>query len=152
VSGVPSQLLRYIDILLLSPWKVELGKENGYGMSPKRTVQIANPASFLAQKILIHELRDYKVKAKDLLYMHDTIEVFSENLDELQELFRSDVAPKLHPRRIVELEGAAYRLFGKVKDTIREAALMAVGRKLSPERLAETAQAGLKELFGRQAG
>jgi hypothetical protein len=51
----------------------------------------------------------------------------------------------------VELEGAAYRLFGKVKDTIREAALMAVGRKLSPERLAETAQAGLKELFGRQA-
>jgi hypothetical protein len=152
VSGVPSQLLRYIDILLLSPWKVELGKENGYGMSPKRTVQIANPASFLAQKILIHELRDYKVKAKDLLYMHDTIEVFSENLDELQELFRSDVAPKLHPRRVVELEGAAYRLFGKVKDTIREAALMAVGRKLSPERLAETAQAGLKELFGRQAG
>jgi hypothetical protein len=151
VSGVPSQLLRYIDILLLSPWKVELGKENGYGMSPKRTVQIANPASFLAQKILIHELRDYKVKAKDLLYMHDTIEVFSENLDELQELFRSDVAPKLHPRRVVELEGAAYRLFGKVKDTIREAALMAVGRKLSPERLAETAQAGLKELFGRQA-
>jgi hypothetical protein len=151
VSGVPSQLLRYIDILLLSPWKVELGKENGYGMSPKRTVQIANPASFLAQKILIHERRDYKVKAKDLLYMHDTIEVFSENLDELQELFRSDVAPKLHPRRVVELEGAAYRLFGKVKDTIREAALMAVGRKLSPERLAETAQAGLKELFGRQA-
>jgi hypothetical protein len=151
VSGVPSQLLRYIDILLLSPWKVELGKENGYGMSPKRTVQIANPASFLAQKILIHELRDYKVKAKDLLYMHDTIEVFSENLDELQKLFRSDVAPKLHPRRIVELEGAAYRLFGKVKDTIREAALMAVGRKLSPERLAETAQAGLKDLFGRQA-
>jgi hypothetical protein len=151
VSGVPSQLLRYIDILLLSPWKVELGKENGYGMSPKRTVQIANPASFLAQKILIHELRDYKVKAKDLLYMHDTIEVFSENLDELQKLFRSDVAPKLHPRRVVELEGAAYRLFGKVKDTIREAALMAVGRKLSPERLAETAQAGLKELFGRQA-
>jgi hypothetical protein len=151
VGGVSSQLLRYIEILLILPWKVELGEENGYALSPKRTVQIANPASFLAQKILIHEHRDYKDKAKDLLYMHDTIEVFSENLDELQQLFRNDVAPKLHARRVAELEGAPERLFAKVEDTIREAALMAAGRKLSPERLAETAQAGLKEILGSKA-
>lgn len=50
-------------------------------------MQIANPASFLAQKILIHEQRNYKDRAKDLLYMHDTIEAFSEALDELQKLF-----------------------------------------------------------------
>jgi len=50
VGGVSSQLLRYIDILLLSPWNVELCEKNGYALSPKRTVQIANPASFLAQK------------------------------------------------------------------------------------------------------
>ena len=68
-------------------------------MSPQRTVQIANPASFLAQKILIHAQRDYKDRAKDLLYMHDTIEVFSEILDELQKLFRNNVSPNLHPRR-----------------------------------------------------
>ena len=55
--------------------------------------------------------------------MHDTIEVFSENLDELQKLFRGAVALKLHRRRVAELEGAADRLFGKVEDTIREAAL-----------------------------
>src|SRR5258708_33701394 len=111
--------------LLISPWKVELGEENGYALSPKRSVQIAHPASFLAQKILIHPQRDYKDRAKDLLYMHDTIEVFSENLDELQKLFRNDVAPNLHPRRIAELETAAGTLFGKVTDTIREAALIA---------------------------
>jgi hypothetical protein len=151
VGGVSSQLLRYIEILLISPWKVELGEEKGYAMSPKRTVQIANPASFLAQKILIHEQRDYKDRAKDLLYMHDTIDVFSETLDELQKLFRGAVAPKLHPRRVAELEGAADRLFGKVEDTIREAARMAKGRKLTAERLAETAQAGLKEVLGRKA-
>src|SRR5216683_3125772 len=58
VGGVSSQLLRYIEILLLSPWKVELGEENGYALSPKGPVQIANPASFLAQKILIHPQRD----------------------------------------------------------------------------------------------
>jgi hypothetical protein len=83
---------------LISPWQVELSEENGYALSPKRTVQIANPASFLAQKILIHPQRDYKDRAKDLLYMHDTIEVFSECLHELQKLFRDDVAPKLHAR------------------------------------------------------
>ena len=151
VGGVSSQLLRYIEILLISPWKVALSEKNGYAMSAKRTVQIANPASFLAQKILIHEQRDHKDRAKDLLYMHDTIEVFSEILEELQKLFRSAVALKLHPRRIAELQGAPERLFGKVDDTIREAARMAAGRKLSPERLAETAQAGLKEVFEKRA-
>jgi hypothetical protein len=151
VGGVSSQLLRYIEILLISPWQAELGEENGYALSPKRTVQIANPASFLAQKILIHLQRGYRDRAKDLLYMHDTIEVFSEILDELHELFRDDVAPKLHPRRVEELEAAADALFGKVDDTIREAALMAAGRRLSPERLAEKAQAGLKEVFGKRS-
>jgi hypothetical protein len=51
----------------------------------------------------------------------------------------------------VVLVGAAERLFGKIDDTIREAALMAAGRELSPEKLAETAQAGLKEVFGGKA-
>ncbi len=47
---------------------------------------MANPTSFLAQKILIHHERDYKDRAKDLLYTHDTIELFSEHLDELQKI------------------------------------------------------------------
>jgi len=148
VGGVSSQLLRYIEILLISPWSIELGEEDGYPLSPKRTVQIANPASFLAQKILIHHERDYKDRAKDLLYMHDTIEVFSEALQELQTIFRQDLAPKLHPRRVAELGRAADRLFSKVDDTIREAAVMAAGRRLSPGALAESARAGLKEIFG----
>lgn len=150
VGGISSQLLRYIEILLISPWQVELGEENGYALTPKQTVQVANPASFLAQKILIHDQRSYKDKAKDLLYMHDTIEVFSESLDELQKLFRSEIAPKLHPRRVTELEGSPDRLFGKVEDTTREAALMAAGRKLSPGRLAQAARAGLQEIFGKK--
>jgi len=88
-----------------------------------------------------------KDRAKDLLYIHDTIEVFSESLEELRNIFQTDVAPKLHPRRRAELEGAADKLFGKVDDTIREASRMAAGRKLSPERLAESSRAGLGEIF-----
>ena len=79
--------------------------------------------------------------------MHDTIELFSEHLGELREIFAKEVLPTLHARRIAELMGAADGLFGNVEDTIREAVLMATGRKLSPERLAETARAGLKEIF-----
>jgi len=147
VGGISSQLLRYIEILMLSPWKVELDKENGYPFSARRNVRIANPASFLVQKILIHGKRNYKDRAKDLLYIHDTIEVFSESLEELQTIYQNDVAPRLHPRRRAEIEGAAGKLFGKVDDVIREAAPMAAGRKVSPERLAETSRAGLKEIF-----
>jgi hypothetical protein len=45
------------------------------------------------------------------------------------------------------IDRSADGLFGNVEDNIREAVLMATGRKLSPERLAETARAGLKEIF-----
>ena len=64
--------------------------------------------------------------------MHDTIEVFSETLDELQKLLRNDVAPNLHQRKIAELERAPGTLFEKVTDAIREAALIAGARKLNP--------------------
>jgi hypothetical protein len=149
VSGVSTQLLRYIEILMESPWTIELGEKNGYPLTPAKKVQIANPASFLAQKILIHRERAYKDCAKDLLYMHDTIELFSEHLGELRELFVKEIQPTLQPRRTAELTGAADGLFGNVDDNIREAVLMAAGRKLSPERLAETTRAGLKEILGR---
>ena len=112
-------------------------------------MQIANPASFLAQKILIHRERDYKDRAKDLLYIHDTIEVFSEHLGELREIFKKEIRPTLHARRTAELKGASDGLFGRVDDTIREAVLMATGRKLSPQSLAESARAGLREIFGQ---
>jgi hypothetical protein len=148
VSGVSSQLLRYVEILMVSPWKIEVGDQNGYPLTPARKIQIANPASFLAQKILIHRERDYNDRAKDLLYMHDTIDVFSEHLGELREIFTKDLLPTLHARRTAELTGAADGLFGNVDDTVREAVLMATGRRLSAERLAETLRAGLREIFG----
>jgi hypothetical protein len=147
VGGVSSQLLRYIEVLLVSPWKVDLSEESGFPLSAKKTVQIANPASFLAQKILIHGQRSPHDKAKDLLYMHDTVEVFSENLAEVRQIFRTEIVKHLHPGKVAEIEQAAEMLFGRVGDTIRETSLMATGRKLGPEQLAETARAGLTEIF-----
>jgi hypothetical protein len=65
-------------------------------------------------------------------------------------LFTKDIQPTLHARRNMELTGAADSLFGKVDDTIREAALMAAGRRLSAEALAETSRAGLREILVRK--
>jgi hypothetical protein len=45
------------------------------------------------------------------------------------------------------VSNAADARFGAVDDTIREAAQMVVGRKLSPEALTETCRAGFKAIF-----
>jgi hypothetical protein len=74
--------------------------------------------------------------------------MFSEHLGELRGIFEKEISAELHARRIAKLRGAADLLFGRVDDTVREAALMATGRKLSAQALAETPRAGLKSVFG----
>jgi len=147
VGGISSQQLRYIEILLLAPWRIRLSKTNGYPFASAKQVQVANPVSFITQKILIQDARDRKERVKDILYIHDTIEIFAGNLAELRGLFAKDLRPKLLGKRARAVSSAADALFGGVDDTIREAAQMAVGRKLSPETLTETCRAGLKAIF-----
>jgi hypothetical protein len=147
VGGISSQQLRYIEILLLAPWRIGLSKTNGYPFASAKQVQVANPVSFLTQKILIQDARDRKDRAKDILYIHGTIETFAGHLGELRELFANEIRPKLHEKWTREVSKAADALFGDVDDTIREAVQMAVGRKLSPQALTETCRAGLNEIF-----
>jgi hypothetical protein len=70
-----------------------------------------------------------------------------QGIHELREIFEKTIPPTLHPRGITESMGAAYGLFGKMGDTIREAALMPTGRNLGAEALAQTARASSKEIF-----
>jgi hypothetical protein len=146
VGGIPSQQLPYIDILLLSPWSVGLDEARGYPFAPAKQVQIANPVTFLTQKILIQGVRDRRDRAKDALYIHDTIETFAANLAELREEFAREIRPKLRGKQSDEVGNAAEALFGSVNDTVREAVLMAGGR-LNAEALIETSRAGLKAIF-----
>jgi hypothetical protein len=80
--------------------------------------------------------------------MHDTIEMFSERLGELREIYERDVRPSVHSNRRSDLRKASDELFSKLSDVIREAALMASGRRLAPEAMRETCGAGLREIFG----
>lgn len=147
IGGITSQNLRYLDLLLIAPWTVELSRSNGFPLSEPIQVPIANPACFIAQKILIHAEREPRSRAKDILYLHDTIELFSSSLEMLRHEWNKKGKPALAARAILTVENAASELFSKVTDDVRRAALAASGRTLSPEIIRETCKAGLGIVF-----
>jgi hypothetical protein len=147
VAGISSQRLRYVDILLLAPWSVRLDEAGGYPLAAAKYVRIANPVSFITQKILIQPARDRKDRAKDVLYIHDTIETFATDLAELREVFANQIRPKLHARNLRKVRHAATEIFGAVNDNARDAVLMATGRELVAEALVETCRSGLNAIF-----
>jgi hypothetical protein len=147
IAGVTVQKLRHLEVLLNTPWEVIVAPANGYATDGERRVRIPNAAAFLAQKILIHDRRDPEDKAKDILYIHDTIETFGGNLPAIREAWQTTVKPALHARASREVEDAATTYFEQVDDSIREAARMAVGRNLTPERLREVCSYGWVQMF-----
>jgi hypothetical protein len=147
IAGVSAQKLRHLELLLNAPWEVMIAPANGYPTAGARRVQIPNAAAFLAQKILIHDQRDRADKAKDILYIHDTIETFGGNLPTIRGEWEANVKPALHARASREVEGAAVTHFQEVDDTIREAARIATGRNLTPEMVREVCSYGWKQLF-----
>jgi hypothetical protein len=121
VAGVTSQNLRYVDILLDSPWTVQLSGENGFPFEPPKQVRIAHPTRFMAQKLLIRERRDRRSRAKDILYLHDTIELLGGSLDVLREEW-NHVRKGLSEGAIRSLERNVDTMFSKITDDIRGAA------------------------------
>lgn len=111
VGGVSSQNLRYIEVLLAAPWSLALSAATGFPLAKKHLCQIANPVSFLAQKILIHRRRTRDERAKDILYMHDTIETFATRIDELRAEWGTNIRPELHANNVRTVQSAATTLF-----------------------------------------
>lgn len=110
-------------------------------------MQIANPVSFLAQKLLIHRKRDPGDRAKDILYVHDTLQTFGHRLEELRGEWMAGIVPHLHPKVARTVANGAGRLFAEMIDTIRQAALLPADRQLSPEAVRESCRYGLKHIF-----
>jgi len=147
VAGIVSQQLRHLEMLLHAPWTVDLDRSNGFPFADPKRVQIANPASFLAHKVLIHSKRQQHKAAKDILYIHDTLEIFGARLGDLSREWNTHVKPRIHPRSVRKIERAATGLFDVVSDEIREAARMAGARNLSPEAVRERCHFGLRHIF-----
>ncbi len=146
VGGITSQKLRYVELLLDSPLNVELSRANGFPFEEPKQVRIAHPTRFMAQKLLIHEKRDRHSRAKDILYLHDTIELLGGSLEVLREEWNR-LRQALSEGASRTVERAADTMFSKITDDIRGAAQTAPGRALTPQAVQELCRAGLKIVF-----
>ena len=142
-AGVTAQRLRYLELLLVSPWNVRLPEDWGEPIE----LRIPNPVSYIVQKLLIHDDRTANKKAQDILYIHDTIELFGSVIDELRLLWREQVQQALHERWQKAMRNAIADIFGTPSDTIRSAALIPQDRNLDPERMRQMCLAFLEELL-----
>jgi len=147
VGGVSSQNLRYIEVLLAAPWSVALSAANGFPFANETGVQIANPVSFLAQKTLIHRRRNRDERAKDILYMHDTINTFAMRIDDLSAEWVRNIRHELHANSVRTVQSAGTTLFGAVTDPIRAASRIVQGRILTPGSIQETCNLALRRIF-----
>lgn len=62
-------------------------------------------------------------------------------------MWRESIRPTLHPRTRRDIERLAVELFATVDDVIRQAALIPVGRSLTPEHVRATCALGLEEIL-----
>jgi hypothetical protein len=147
-AGVTAQKMRYLDLLLVGPWSVRVGPGLGVPVPADVDLLVPNPTSFVVQKLLIHGDRRGAKKAQDVLYIHDTLELFGASLGELRRLWREVVGPTLAARTAKRAEAMATDLFADVTDTIRDAARIPQDRSLAPENIQRACAYGLSEILG----
>jgi hypothetical protein len=147
-AGITAQKLRHLELLLATPWKVQVGPKNKVPIERAVDLVIPNPVSFVVQKLLIHKHRDAGKKAQDVLYIHDTLELFGASLDQLRTVWKDEVKSKMLPKTAKGALATASELFEDVTDTIRNAARIPQDRNLQPANLRAAIQYGLNEVFG----
>ncbi|QHE91180.1 hypothetical protein PI93_004615 [Pandoraea fibrosis] len=146
-AGVVAQKLRYLEVLLYDPWFVTIPKdESGLGEAVA-DLRVPNPVSFMIQKLLIRDKRVGKKRAQDVLYIHDTLQIFNGAIE-------TDLAPiwkKLentqHPNQQKSVRDGVKELFSEMNDVIREAAEISPDKK-EPEAMLKLCKEGFEELFG----
>lgn len=145
-AGITAQRIRYLDVLLIAPWDVPLQDSNGL-WQPLR-VRVPNPVSFMLQKLLIRETREPIKQAQDVLYIHDTLELFADHVDELGHLWRQNVRPQIQQNWVDRIEGTMEASFARLDDRTRDAAAIPIDRNLAPESVRRICYALLREILG----
>lgn len=144
-SGITAQRLRYLELLFLAPWSVTL--DEAWGTAGPLSVRVPNPAAFIVQKLLIHADRAPGKQAQDVLYIHDTLELFAAELGALHALWRDAIRPAMDPAWARRLQRARASAFGAPNDRIRDAARIPQDRDLDPERMRAMCLAALSEML-----
>lgn len=149
-AGITAQKLRHLDLLLVEPWTVQLDAASSVPLSTPADVRLANPVSFIAQKLLIQKCRTPEKQAQDVLYIHDTLELFGGKLELLGEVWRGTIRPHLSKSAVVSVVEASHDGFAAVTDVIRSAARLPQDRTLQPELVRRLCEVGLEEVLGIQ--
>ena len=136
-AGISAQKIRYLDILLVDPWTIGLGQEEGFPIAGRMDVQVVNPLCFMVQKFLIQQYRPAGKKAQDVLYIFDTIELFGALLDEFNQHWHQRVEPELGSLAD-DVRKISIQTFSNVTDMVRNAARISAERNLSPEQIQAT--------------
>jgi hypothetical protein len=147
-AGVTAQRLRHLDLLLTHPWAVRLGAAVDVPLEAPADVMLANPVSFIAQKLLIQRYRTPDKQAQDALYIHDTLDLFGPQLGALRAVWLEQVRPTLAGKTIKDVERLHRKQFGAVTDVIRTAVRIPQDRTLAPDRMQAACAYGLEEVFG----
>ncbi|HEU4559161.1 MAG TPA: GSU2403 family nucleotidyltransferase fold protein [Longimicrobium sp.] len=146
-AGVTAQKLRHLEVLLLDPITVRLSKADGIPLPEPADVRLANPVSFIAQKLLIHAVRAPAKRPQDVLYIHDTIDLFGARLNELSALWHERIRKSVGRRAANDVERLAGEMFAEVTDVIRSTARIPQDRTLTPEELRARCAYGLEMIF-----
>jgi hypothetical protein len=151
VSGVTAQKLRHVDLLLFEPWELELSKQREFDIETDApVVRVANPASYLAQKVLtLRKRRTPGKQSKDGLYIHDTLAMFGSSFTTLREQ-AGRVLELLAPKNRREFHELRVALFqDKALMVGAERTASATGRANSPsaDTIATVCTVGLEQIF-----
>jgi hypothetical protein len=146
-AGVTAQKLRHLDVLLVKPWLLTLPVAGPIPVAHAAPIRVANPVCFMAQKLLIRKERADDKRAQDLLYIHDTLEMFAAKLDVLRTEWLSDLSPSLAPNERARIQREWRTTFGAVTDDIRRATRLPADRTLRPEEFRKRCEFGLSEIF-----
>jgi hypothetical protein len=147
-AGITAQKLRHLEILLIAPWIMNLNRSSEIPLDPPSDIQIANAVSFVVHKLLIHRDRRPDKRPQDILYVHDTLELFGGEFETLRKLWVEHVRPAMVPSSVRAFQGLRGGVFGSVTDTIREAARIPQHRRLVPDDVRRVCEIGLDEIFG----
>ncbi len=148
IAGVTTRRLRHLEVLLCAPWEIALAPTNDLPIAAPARLLVVNPVSFIVQRLLIHNLRPDDKKAQDLLYIHDTIELFGTSLAMLHALWSGAVRPALRSTERATAIARCDTIFCATTDTIRNAVRkVAADRQLSPNELRLRTSIGLEEIF-----
>lgn len=145
-AGISAQKIRFLDILLVDPWVVRIGPDQGVPLPEPMDIQVVNPLCFMVQKFLIQRYRPANKRAQDVLYVFDTVELFGALLDEFTQHWRMRVAPALGPLAD-DVRSVVKETFAEVNDVVRDAARIPADRELSPELVRATCTYALERIL-----